>query len=164
GGEPFAPLHLAPEGLHLLQGDPPLEEGMGVDSGRAVALEVDDVAVEAAFAAAAEEVVEAYLVEGGGRGEGGDVSAEAGVLLVGAHHQGHGIPAHDALDPPLKGPVARVRRLLALRNGVDVGRVAGEGEDDVLLVPLLEQLLEEEARAVPPLALDDLLEGGQPLL
>ena len=137
---------------------------MGVDARRAVTLEVDHVAVEPAFPPAAEEVVEADLVEGGRRGEGRDVAAEAGVLLVGPHHHRHGVPADDALDAALDGAVAAVGGLLALRDGVDVGGVAGEGEDDVLLVPLLEQLLEQETRPVPPLDLDQLLERGQPLL
>src|SRR4029077_13776832 len=57
-------LHLAAERLHLIGGDAPLEEGMGVDAGGGVSLEVNHVPFEAALAAAAEEVVKADLVEG----------------------------------------------------------------------------------------------------
>ena len=51
--------------------------------------------------AAAEEVIEADLVERRRRREGRDVAADAVRLAVGAHHHRHRIPADEALDPPL---------------------------------------------------------------
>jgi hypothetical protein len=79
---------LAAEVVELLLGEPSLEVGAGVDAGRRVALEVDVVAGQAVVLAA-EEVVEAHLVEGGGAGEGGEVAADAVGVLVGLHHH-HG--------------------------------------------------------------------------
>ncbi len=61
------------------------EEGAGVDAGRGVALEVDEVAGLVALGAGilgVEEVVEADFEQRGERGVGGDVAADAGVLLV----------------------------------------------------------------------------------
>ncbi len=155
---------LAAEGLHLLERDAPFEVGLRVDPWRAVPLDVDEVAGEAPLAAAAEEVVEADLVERGRGGEGRDVAAEAGVLLVRPHHHRHGVAADDALETPLDLALARVGGLALDRDGVDVGGVAGPGEADALLEALLQELLEQELAALGPLDGDDLFQGLQPLL
>ena len=49
-----------------------------------------------------------------------------GVVLVGPHDHGHGVPADQALDAPLDLAVAGKGRLLVGRDGVDVGRVGRE--------------------------------------
>ena len=59
----------------------------------------------------AEEVVEADVVERRRRGEARDVAAQLELALVGVHHHRHGVPADDALDPPLELGVARARLL-----------------------------------------------------
>ena len=69
-------LALAPEVVELVLAQAPFEERAGVDAGGAVTLDEDLVAGLAALLAA-EEVVEADLVEGGGGGVGGDVAADA---------------------------------------------------------------------------------------
>ena len=69
--------------VELVLGEPALDEGPGVDAGRAVALEVDVVA-DPAVGLAAEEVVEADLVERGRAGVGGEVAADALGAVVGA--------------------------------------------------------------------------------
>jgi len=48
------------------------------------------------------------------------IAANAGVVLVGAHHHGHRVPADEALDPPLNGPVAGIRDFFVHRNRVDI--------------------------------------------
>ena len=111
---------------------PPFEERARVDAGRGVALEVDDVAV-VVVALAAEEVVEADLVERRGRGVGRDVAADALFGLVRAHHHGQRVPADEALDAALDLAAARERRLLVGGNRVDVGRVGGERKLDAAL-------------------------------
>ena len=108
-------LQLAAEVLELLRRQPAFEEGAGVDAGRGVTLEVDDVAV-VVVALALEEVIEADLVERGGRGEGRDVAADAVLDLVGLHHHRQRVPAHQALDAALDLAAAGERRLL-LRRG-----------------------------------------------
>ena len=73
--------HLLPEAVELLLGEPALEEGAGVDARGGVALE-EDLVAGLAVVLAAEEVVEADLVERRGRGVGGDVAADAGRGLL----------------------------------------------------------------------------------
>ncbi len=55
---------LPPEPVEILLVEAVLEEGPGVDAGGGVTLDVDVVAGQPVFLAA-EEVVEAHLVEGG---------------------------------------------------------------------------------------------------
>src|ERR1051325_8807274 len=96
-----------------------------IDSWRGVPLVVDDIAATT-LGFAAEEMVEADLQQGGERGVGGDVSAYAGVFAIGAHHHCQSIPANQAFDAPLDLPIARIFRLQAARNGIDVRCVACE--------------------------------------
>ncbi len=67
---------LLAEPVELLLGQPALEERAGVDARRRVALE-EHLVAGLAVVLAAEEVVEAHLVQAGGRGVGGDVAAHA---------------------------------------------------------------------------------------
>ena len=76
-------LDLLAEAVELLLGQPALEEGAGVDARGAVALDVDLVAA-AGVVLAAEEVVEADLVEAGRRLVRRDVAADLEALAVGA--------------------------------------------------------------------------------
>jgi len=77
---------------------------------------------------AAEEVVEADLVEAGGARIGCQVTADAWVLPVGAQHHRRRIPAHDVPDASLHRLVAREGRLVTRLDGVDIrrGRQGGE--------------------------------------
>jgi hypothetical protein len=169
--EPRAVAQLAAEVVELLERDPALEVGAGVDARRGVPLEVDDVAV-AVLALALEEVVEADLVQRRGRGVGRDVAADPLREPVGAHDHGHGVPADQALDAPLDLLAAGQRRLVLGADRVDVGGdgrerqrhaghpgvVAQRGEQPphAAGVPLLEDVIER----LPPLALFDSLELG----
>ena len=114
-----AVLDLLAEPVELLLGEPALEEGAGVDAGRAVALDVDLVAA-ARVVLAAEEVVEADLVEAGGGLVGRDVTADLEALAVGAGHHDRGVPADEGADPALDLLVAGEPRLALGRDGVDV--------------------------------------------
>ena len=78
--------------LEMLFGEPAFQEGARVDAGRGVALEIDQVAGLVAVLGV-EEMVEADFEQGGQRRVGGDVAADAGVVLVLPHHHGHGVPA-----------------------------------------------------------------------
>ena len=71
-----AVLHLLAEAVELLLGQATLEERAGVHARRRMPLEEDLVAA-AGVVLAAEEVVEADLVERRGRGVGRDVAADA---------------------------------------------------------------------------------------
>src|SRR5690606_26021604 len=88
---------LAAEVVEVVLGEPALEECPGVDAGRGVALEVDLVAV-LAVVLAAEEVVEADLIERRRAGEGGQVAADAIGRLVGLDHHDRGVPTDVGAD------------------------------------------------------------------
>ena len=69
---------------------------------------------------------EASVVEGRGGLEARDVAAELGGFLVRLDDDGRGVPTHVAADVLLDVAVARMRRLLFGRDGVDVGGIGGE--------------------------------------
>src|SRR5262249_42046002 len=120
-GEPASCRQLPAEVLELSHGETAFKERAGIDPRRGMALEVDLVA--AGRFRAAEEMVEADLEKRCSRGVGGYMAADAGLVLVGTHHHGHGIPANQTLDAPLGLAVAGKRRLLIRRNGIDIRRV-----------------------------------------
>ena len=88
------------------------QERAGVHARRGVALEVDEIARLIAVPRV-EEMVVADFDQRRERRVGGDVAADAAVVLVGAHHHGHRVPADQALDAPLDGAVARVGDLFS---------------------------------------------------
>ena len=69
---------LLPEAVQVLLGQAAFHERPGVHAGGGVALE-EDLVTAAGVVLAAEEVVEAHLVQGRGTGVGGDVPADADV-------------------------------------------------------------------------------------
>ena len=105
--------------VEVVLGQAALEERAGVDAGRGVALEVDVVA-GVAVVLAAEEVVEADLVQAGRAGERGEVAADAVGVLVGSHHHHRRVPADEGADAPLDVLVAGEPRLGLAGDGVDV--------------------------------------------
>ena len=111
--------HLLPEPVEVVLGQPALEEGAGVDARGGVALEVDLVAHARREVLAAEEVVEAHLVERGRRGVGGDVPADADRLVRPRDHD-RGVPADVGADAALDVLVAREPGLALGRDAVDV--------------------------------------------
>ncbi len=123
-------LQFAPEVIQVLFGQPALQKRAGVHAGRGVPLEVNQIAVVTAFAAAAQEMIEGNFVQRRGRSESGDVPADTVELLVGPHDHRHGIPADDALDAPFQLTVTRIRRLLLHGNRVDVGRIRSHRKID----------------------------------
>ena len=93
--------------------EPALEEGAGVDAGGGVALDVDLVAA-AGVVLAAEEVVEADLVERRGGRVRRDVAADLDAGALGAVHHDRGVPADEARGsgarrPRRRGTTARAR-------------------------------------------------------
>jgi len=74
---------LLPEAVEVLLAEAVEQERAGVDARRGVALEEDLVAA-VALVLAAEEVVEADVVEGRRGGEGGDVAADADAGALGS--------------------------------------------------------------------------------
>src|ERR1039457_4178893 len=121
-----------PEPVELVLGKPALEEGARVDAGRRVSLE-EHLVAGFAVVLAAEEVVEAHLVQAGRAGVGGDVAAYAHAGAVRAGHHHGGVPPDVRPDPTLDVLVAREPRLVLGRDGVDVVGAAQAGHADLLL-------------------------------
>ena len=122
---------LLPEAVELLLSEAALQEGAGVDAGRRVALD-EHLVAGLAVVLAAEEVVEAHLVQAGRRGVSRDVAADAHPRPVGAGHHDRGVPPDIGPDPALHVLVAGEPRLALGRDGVDVVRAAQAGHADLL--------------------------------
>ena len=147
---------LAPEVVEVLLGQTTLEEGAGVDAGRRVALEEDLVARP--LVAAAEEVVVADLVQAGGTGVGGEVPADALEPRVRPQHHGQRVPANEAPDLELHRLVAGEVGLLLRADRVDVAGLRQRRQADLQLTGTLEQLEDDEAGAIRPGGLHQLVE------
>ena len=109
----------------LFFAEPPLDEGARIDAGRAVALEIDQVA-PVRFIGGMPKMHEAGVVERRRRLEARDVAAELGRFLVGLHHHGGSVPAHETADLHFNAAIPGVLRLRFRRDRVDVGGVCGE--------------------------------------
>ena len=129
---------LLPEPVELVLGQPALEEGACVDAGRRVSLE-EHLIPGLAVILAAEEVVEADLVQAGRAGVGRDVPAHAHPRAVGAGHHHGGVPPDVGPDPALDVLVAWEPGLALGRDRVDVVGAAQAGHSDLLLARPLEQ-------------------------
>ena len=101
----------AAEAFEVLLGQTAFEERTRVDARRGMTLDEHLIAV-AAVALAAEEVVEADLVERGGGRVGREVSAEAVEAVVGAVDHDDRVPADERADAAFDVLVAREPRLL----------------------------------------------------
>ena len=154
---------LVAEVVELALGQPALDEGPGVDAGRGVPLE-EDLVAEAAVGLAAEEVVEADLVERGRAGVGREVPADALGARVGPGDHGGGVPADVGPDPALLVLVAGEPGLGVGRDGVHVGGRDRGGEVDLLGAGPLQELHEQVAGPGPAAGVDDGVERVEPLL
>ncbi len=153
---------LAPVVVEVGLGQAPLEEGTGVDARRGVALEEDLVAASRVVLAA-EEVVEAHLVQGRRRGVGRHVPADAREAHVRAQDHRNGVPADQPADAALQLLVAREPGLLLRADRVDVAGLREGRHADLELPGPLEQLEHEEPRAVLARLVQDLVQRLEPL-
>ena len=142
--------------------DAPFEVRARVDTGRGVALEVNDVAA-ALVIAAAEEMIEAHFVQRRRRRVRRDVAADALFGLVRAHDHRRRVPADEALDAPLDIGAAGHQRLLVGGNRVDVGRVRRERELDAVLPGVNRQLAQQPRHFGGTAALQDIIKRVEPL-
>ena len=136
----------------------PFKKSARIDPGGGVRLEVHQVAV----APAAEEMVEADFEQIGRRRVAGDVAAELGMRAVGAHHHGKRVPAHDRRDALLELEVAGKRRLVGKRDRVLVRRVEHRRQRHAPRARMVEQLAQQESRALAALGLHQRVEGVEP--
>ncbi len=153
---------LLAEAVELALGEAALEEGTGVHAGGGVAL-VEDLVAAAGVVLAAEEVVEADLVEARRRCVGRDVPADADVGPLGPVDHDRRVPPVVGADPPLDVLVAGEPRLRLGRDRVDVVGAAQARDTDLVLAGPLEQAQHQEAGPVAPGVLDNRIQRLQPL-
>ena len=118
----------------------------------------EDLVTAAGVVLATPEVVEAHLVERGGRGVGGDVAADADSRTLRTVHHHGGVPAQQSPHLTLERLVAGVLRLLVGGDGVHVVSAGQRGDADLLLARTLEQLQHHVAGTVTTAGLDDPVE------
>ena len=165
GGKPLAP-NLPAELVKLRFAQASLQERTRVDARRSVSLEVNQVADRLAVPvviAAAEEVVEAHVVKGGGGSEAGDVAAEIALALIGAHHHRQGVPADQRADAPLHEQIPGHEGFLAGGNGVPVRGGDGVGQPGAGLGHAGGQPLQQEIGPLHAVVAQHELQGVQPL-
>jgi hypothetical protein len=105
----------------------------------------------------------ADVIERGGRGEGGDVAADVGIL-VGTNDHGHGVPADVVVNLDFEVGIARVFRLLVDRNRIDVFGCCAVGDVDSLFARLLDHAFDQVVRTVGAFLVDDATERVLPFL
>ncbi len=154
---------LLAERVQVLVGEPVEEVGARVDARRGVSLEEHLVAAVAAVLAA-EEVVEADVVQRRRGAEGGDVATHPDPGTLGAGDRHRRVPAGRVEDLALDLLVAGEERLVLGRDRVDVVRAAHLGHGHPLLTGALDQAEHEIAGPLPASLVDGGVERVEPLL
>ena len=140
-----------------------LEEGPGVDARGGVTLDVYVISGKSVIFAA-EEVVEANLIQGRRRGECGEMAADSVGRFVGLDHHDGRVPSNEPPDPFLEIHVAGEPGFLFGRDGVDVGGADRGGNTHVLFPGAGDQLGHEQLSPHLPLRGDDPVERVEPFL
>jgi len=150
----------------VLLAEAPFQEGPRVHTRRAVRLEEHQVAPVLPWRralAGMEEVVEAGLEQIGRAGIAGDVAAQFAIRLVGPHHHGQRVPAHERRQALFKGQIAGEGGLRLGGHRVHVGRVQLRLPAHALRPRQAHQLIQHEARALRAFGGDQGQEGLAPL-
>ena len=161
GRQPVARGFLA-EMFQLVLGEPAFEEGARVDAGRGMTLDEHHVA-RMRVRLRPPEMIEAHFVERGRRGIRREVAAVFARHLVGVQHHRQRVPADVRLDAALEFAVARIGRLVAGRDRVDVGGVRTERKIRAGAARVVDQLLEQVVRALGALGLENRVDRLDPL-
>ncbi len=152
---------LLAESVELVGAQTPLEERAGVHAGGGMAL-VEDLVATARVVLAAEEMVAADLVQGGGAGVGGDVTADGDTGTLCAMHSERGIPAEPGTVAALEIFVAGEVRLVLGGDRVEVVRRRDHGYTEVQFLGPLEQAQHDLAGALVTLCGHQFIEGFLP--
>ena len=92
-----------------------------------------------------------------------NVAADTFLNLVGLHHHGQRIPAHEALDAALDLTAAGKRRLLLCGDGIDVRGVRREGLSNPVAPGVIAELAKEAADSRGAAGLKHVVERFEPL-
>ncbi len=152
---------LLPEAVQLLLAEPALQEGAGVDAGCGMSLEKDLVAGLAVILAA-EEVVEADLVETGRGRIGRDMAADTEARPVGAADHDGRVPPDISADAALDVLIAGEPGLALGRDRIDEVRTAQAGNAHLLLTRTLQETEHDIPGTSAPVSTDDVVEGLHP--
>jgi hypothetical protein len=93
-----------------------------INAGRSVALKINLIR-PVGMIGTVEEMVEGDFIQSRRRSVSRNMAAGCALIFVGTHHHRHRVPADNGADAPLDLLIARIRRLRAARNSVDVRRV-----------------------------------------
>src|SRR4051812_8117437 len=107
-------------------------------------------------------MVESDLEQIGGGGVARDVAAELGMRAVSAYYHRERVPADDRGQAALQLEISRELRLLGERHGILVGRVEDRRHRHETRARVLEELSQEERRALATFSCDQRIEGFQP--
>ncbi len=140
--------------------DTALQIGARIDARRRMALDIDHVAGEC-IGAAAEEMIEADVVQHRRGGIGGDMPAHVR-MLAGAQHHRHRVPADQRIQFALQYSVARIRQLALGGDRVDVRRIDAAVEVAMHRTIEVEQLVDQIVSAWPALDPHDGLQRFEP--
>ena len=109
-------------------------------------------------------MVERNLIQRGGRGEGGDMTADAFLNFIGADYHGQRIPAHQALDAALHFLASRKRSLLPGGNCVLVRSGRSKRQIDAgFAAGVQRQLLQQPAGTIGAAMRKNIIQGVDPL-
>ena len=116
------------------------------------------------FRGCPEKMVEAYVVQGRGRGEAGDVAAQFGVETVGPDDHGQRVPAYQRTDAPLHARVARRAFFPGRRDGIQVRGIGRVGQVGAGFPGPGYQLLEQVVRPFHAFLCHDRVQRFKPFL
>ena len=116
-----ATIDLAAKVVQLRLIETPLQERARIHTRRTVPLVKNEVA-GVAVVGAAEKMIEAYIVQGGAGGKAGNMSAQALVVIIAAHHHGQRVPAHQRADAALHEDITGHHLFFGGCDGVGKGR------------------------------------------
>ena len=116
--EAFA-LDFLAEIIQLIFAQAAFHESAGINTGRGVALDKHQIAL-GIIVFGVPKMVEAHVIQGGGRLERSDVAAQLQIFFAGAQHHSGGIPADNGADAVFQFLIARRFLLFAHRNGVQI--------------------------------------------
>ena len=156
-------IHFLTEVVHLLVAQAPFEISAGVNTGRRMSLDIQQVAAMLVIRGM-EKMVETDVIQGCRRGEAGDMATDTGAFLVGLHHRGDGIPADQGADAALQREIAGEMFFLRHRNGIEISRAGRIGQIRAASARLVDHLLQQKMSALHTFQLENRIQSIQPLL
>ncbi len=149
--------------VHLGFREATLEECASIDAGGGVTLKIHLVPLVPRIFPP-EEMVEADLVQACRGRIGRDVPPDAVIVLVGPRHHDYGVPADHPANAFLDLFVARKRRLLLRRDGVNVRRLHQFRYPDMQHARTFQHAPDQELRPSLAVQPDHVVQGIDPFL